>query len=266
MNNSGVKTITKILVALSFALMVTVNVLANSLPINGQNTGQISDSYFNLFAPAGLTFIIWGVIYILLALYTIYQFGLFQKADKIPATSLMERISPFFILSSLLNTVWIFAWHYNLIAVCLVLIAGMLVLLARINLLIDKEKLSNKEKFFIRLPFSVYFGWVTVATIANATTLLVDLGWNGFGISEVIWTVIILLVGAAIGFATIKLRRDIAYGLVLIWSYGGILLKHISEDGFAMAYPPAYVTAGICIGIFIVAVLLSFSGKKPSIA
>lgn len=266
MNNSGVKTITKILVALSFALMVTVNVLANSLPINGQNTGQISDSYFNLFAPAGLTFIIWGVIYILLALYTIYQFGLFQKADKIPATSLMERISPFFILSSLLNTVWIFAWHYNLIAVCLVLIAGMLVLLARINLLIDKEKLSNKEKFFIRLPFSVYFGWVTVATIANATTLLVDLGWNGFGISEVTWTVIILLVGAAIGFATIKLRRDIAYGLVLIWSYGGILLKHISEDGFAMAYPPAYVTAGICIAIFIVAILLSLYRKKNQIA
>lgn len=265
MNKSGVKTVTKILVALSFILMVTVNVLANSLPINGQNTGEISDSYSNLFAPAGLTFIIWGVIYLLLALYTIFQFGLFQKEDKNSVSALMESISPFFILSSLLNTVWIFAWHYNLIAICLVLIAGMLVLLIRINLLIDKESLSNKEKFFIRVPFSVYFGWVTVATIANATTLLVDLGWNGFGISEVIWTVIILLVGSGIGFATIRTRRDIAYGLVLIWSYGGILLKHVSQDGFAMAYFPVIVTAGICIGIFIVAVLLSLNGKKSSI-
>lgn len=266
MNKDGVRPVTKILVALSFILMVTVNFLANALPINGQNTGEISDSYSNLFAPAGVTFIIWGVIYILLALYTIYQFGFFQKGDKSSGSALMERISPSFILSSLVNTVWIFAWHYNLIAISLVLIAGMLLLLIRINLLIDKENLSNKEKFFIRLPFSVYFGWLTVATIANATTLLVDIGWNGFGISEVIWTVIILLVGAAIGFATIKLRRDIAYGIVLIWAYGGILLKHLSQDGFAMTYPPVIVTAGICIGIFIVAEFLSIYRKKSAIA
>ncbi len=266
MSNCGVRTVTKILVSLSFILMVIVNFLANYLPINGQNTGEISDSYSNLFAPAGLTFIIWGIIYILLALYTIYQFGFFQKNDKSSVSALMERISPFFILSSLLNTVWIFAWHYNLIAICLVLIGGMLVLLIRINLLIDNENLSNKEKFFIKLPFSIYFGWVTVATIANATTLLVDLGWNGFGISEVIWTVIILLLGAAIGFATIKLRRDIAYGLVLIWSYGGILLKHVSQDGFAMAYPTVIVTAGICMVIFIFAILLSLYKKNSAVA
>jgi len=266
MNNSGVNTVTKILVALAFIIMVAVNVLANALPINGQNTGEVSDSYGNLFAPAGLTFVIWGVIYILLTLYTVYQFGLFQKGNGSSRSSLMERIAPFFILSSVVNGVWIFAWHYNLIGVCLVLIAGLLALLIRINLLIGKEQLTRKEKFFIGLPFSVYFGWVTVATIANATTLLVDLGWNGFGISEVIWTVIILLVGAAIGFATIRLRHDVAYGLVLVWSYGGILLKHVSQDGFAMAYTPVIVTVGICIVIFVVAVLLSFYRKKSSIA
>lgn len=266
MGRGVVKTVTKVLVALAFVLMVVVNVLANALPINGQNTGEISDSYSNLFAPAGLTFIIWGVIYLLLALYTIYQFGLFQKINDSSGSSLMEKIAPFFILSSVVNGVWIFAWHYNLIGICLLLIAGLLVILIKINLLIDKESLTNKEKFFIRVPFSVYFGWVTVATIANATTLLVDIGWNGFGISEVTWTVIILIVGAVIGFATTSIRGDIAYGLVLIWSYGGILLKHVSQEGFAMSYTPVIITVSICMAAFVVSILMSFNKKKVSMA
>lgn len=262
MKKGGVKPATKILVLLSFILMVTVNALANSLPINGQNTGQVSDSYGNLFAPAGLTFAIWGLIYLFLAIYTIYQFGLFQKGSQTDRGPLMEAIAPFFILSSLVNAVWIFAWHYELIGVCLVLIAGMLVLLIKINLIIDKETLTNKEKFFIKIPFSIYFGWTTVATIANATVLLVALGWNGFGVSEVMWTVIILLVGAAIGILTMRTRRNIPYGLVLIWAYGGILLKHISPDGFAMAYMPVIVTLGICLALFIFTVLWNLYGSK----
>lgn len=257
MNKGGGKLVTKILVALTFIGMVTVNGLANALPINGQNTGQVSDSYGNLFAPAGMTFAIWGLIYLFLTIYTIYQFGLFQKGSATNRGPLMEKIAPFFILSSLVNAVWIFSWHYNFIGICLVLIALMLILIMKINLLIDKETLTDKEKFFIKVPFSIYFGWLTVATIANATTLLVAIGWNGFGVSDATWTVIILLVGAIIGVITIINRRDIPYGLVFLWAYGGILLKHASQDGFAMAYLSVIITVGICMAMFIFSVLLN---------
>lgn len=265
MNSNGIKTVTKLLVALTFIVMIGVNTLANSLPINGQNTGQVSDAYGNLFAPAGLTFAIWGLIYLMLAFYTLYQFGLFHKDDRSEILTLIKLISPYFILSSLINTVWIFAWHYDFIGISLVLIAAILILLIKINLLIDKETLTNKEKFFIGAPFSIYFAWITVATIANATTFLVSIAWNGFGISEIIWTVIILIVGVAIGFLTIKIRKDIPYGLVLVWAYGGILLKHISEDGFAMAYVPVIITVAICLFVFVVAILLSFSNPKKTL-
>lgn len=265
MKITKISIVTKVLAAIAFLIMITVNGLANALPINGQNTGQVSDAYGNLFAPAGLTFAIWGVIYLLLAMYILYQFGLFQKDNETDRGLLMRMIAPFFIASSFINAIWIFTWHYDLIGIAFLLIATMLILLVKINLLIDKETLTNKEKLFIRVPFAVYFAWLTVATIANATAFLVSISWNGFGISEVVWTVIILLIGAAIGFATIRLRRDISYGLVLVWAYGGILLKHISQDGFAMNYMAIIITVGASIALFVLAILLSFTGVKKQL-
>src|SRR5690606_13691070 len=111
-------------------------------------------------------------------------------------------------------------WHYKIIPLSMLLMLVILICLALITIRINKEKLTTNEKIFIRLPFSVYFGWITVATIANATTLLVDkLGSpvNLLGISEVVWTVAILLVGLLIGVITTLKYRDIAYGLVIVW-------------------------------------------------
>ncbi|MGO1368663.1 MAG: tryptophan-rich sensory protein, partial [Senegalia sp. (in: firmicutes)] len=99
-----------------------------------------------------------------------------------------------------------------------------------------------KEKLFISLPFSIYFGWITVATIANITAFLVDIGWNRFGISEVFWTITIIIVGAIIAIVTILKNRDFAYGLVIIWAYAGILIKHLSESGFNSMYPSIITT------------------------
>lgn len=95
--------------------------------------------------------------------------------------------------------------------------------------------LSGRDNTWLRVPFSVYFGWITVATIANVTTLLVGLGWNGFGLSEPAWMIIILIVGAAIAIATTLRNRDFFYGLVPVWAYLGILLKHLTI--FEGAYP-----------------------------
>jgi hypothetical protein len=251
--------------AATFVLMVAVNGMANVLPINKLQTGQVSDSYPNLFAPAGATFAIWGLIYLLLAMYTLYQFGLFREKEGSRAGYSENRVQRIFGLSSLFNTAWIFAWHYQLIPVSLLLIAGILVCLILINLELARASLSGREKVFVRLPFSVYFGWITVATIANATTLLVDLGWDGFGLSEPVWTVIILLVGMLIGVATMVRNRSIAYGLVLIWAYGGIWLKHTSASGFSGRYSQVIATTLVCIAIYAAAEgYLLFNARKTA--
>ena len=244
-----------IFVLITFLAMIIVNGLANALPINGMITGDISDSYPNLFAPTGITFIIWGVIYLLLAAHTAYQLGLFRKQGEQVKTALLKEVGTLFAISSLANFGWIFAWHYNVIPLSMLFMVIILVCLMLIYVRVNKETLTANEKVFIRLPFSVYFGWITVATIANATTLIVDLlgsPVNLLGYSEVVWTVIILLVGLVIGVVTTLKYRDVPYGLVIVWAYIGILIKHLlaQPDGFNSQYPAVIVTVIISLVVF----------------
>ena len=250
----GVKSsaIIKTLVAVTFLVMIIVNVLANVLPINGVKTGQVSDSYPNLFAPAGITFAVWGLIYLLLAGYTLYQLGFFQTYTGRLRENSFEKVGIFFSASSIANTLWIFSWHYQMIALSMLLMVIILICLIMIVQILKTTQLTIREKLFVRLPFSVYFGWITVATIANATTLLVSLGWDGFGIPEHVWTVVIILIGLIIGIATMLQNQDVAYGLVLIWAYSGIWLKHVSESGFAGQYPIIITTVIVCLVLLII--------------
>lgn len=227
----------KITVLVTFIIMVLTNALANILPINGLNTGEISDYYQNLFAPAGVTFSIWGLIYALLLLYTLYQFGIFQRVEDLYKENNFKKIGIYFSISSLLNTAWIFTWHYKLIEISVPIMLAILVLLILINNVTKKMTLSVKDYIFIRLPFSVYFGWITVATIANITALLVKRGFGGFGLSQAFWTVLVILVGLFISSLTIIRNKDIAYGLAVIWAYVGIYIKHTSNQGWSSNYP-----------------------------
>lgn len=256
----------KITTLVTFLIMVGVNALANILPINGVTSGEISDSYPNLFAPAGITFSIWGVIYLLLFFYSVYQFGIFQKEEDRYKEDLFKKIGILFSISSGLNAVWIFTWHYRIIEVSLVIIIGMLILLIMINNITKKATLSIKDYFFIRLPFSIYMGWLTVATIANVTTLLVKLGFDGFGISETIWTIAIIVVGLIIASLTILRNRDVAYGLAIIWAYIGIYIKHISKDGWNAEYSTIIFTTVASIVILVMVELYTlFNLKKKDI-
>lgn len=252
MQDKKAKSSIRIFVAATFLIMIGVNALANILPINGVNTGQVSDSYTNLFAPAGLTFAIWGLIYLLLAIYTLYQFGFFRVSGASTDVELLNKVGVIFSVSSLANSAWIFSWHYRLIPFSMVLMLVLLVCLILINKEIKGRELSSSEKFFVALPFSVYFGWITVATIANMTTLLVSIGWRGGGLSEATWAIVVILVGMVIGITTMIKNRDFAYGLVLIWAYGGIWLKHISPDGFSGQYLSIITTIIGSIVLFII--------------
>ena len=113
----------------------------------------------------------------------------------------------------------------------------MLLTLIIINRMSLDQRLSNKEKTLVKLPFSIYLGWITVAAIANITVYLVSINWNGFNLSESLWTVIIIIVGLIISITYTKLNKDLAYGLVIIWAYIGIFIKHISSTGFNSQYP-----------------------------
>jgi hypothetical protein len=242
----------RILVTLTFVLMVFVNGLANALPINGRQTGEVSDSYPNLFAPAGLTFAIWGLIYLLLALHVLYQWGLFHQTGR-QHSALLGRVGLLFSLSSLANTAWVFAWHYDLIGLSTLLIVSILVLLILINRTLGAMKPTKVERLLVTVPFSIYFGWITVATVANLTVWLVSINWSGFGLAESIWAAMIIAIAAAIGAFTMLKGRDIAYGSVLIWAFIGILTKHTSDTGFAGVHSDVILTTIICLAVFLAA-------------
>lgn len=264
--------IIRIFTLVTFLAMVAVNALANILPINGIMTGAVSDAYPNLFAPAGITFAVWGVIYFLLALYTLYHLGLFQKDKSKVNTKLLQKTGILFSVSSLANTAWIFSWHYDDIPLSMLLMGIILICLIFITHIIKKEQLTTGEKLLVRLPFSVYFGWITVATVANATVLLKSLNFSGFGIPETIWAILILAVAAVIGIAAMVRNRDVAYGLVLLWAYTGILIKHISADGFAGKYPAVIAAVVVCLVLLVVALVYvvipqkraEITSEKPS--
>jgi hypothetical protein len=243
--------------------MIGANAIANILPLNGITTGDVSLVYDNLFAPAGITFTIWGVIYVALAAFTLYQAGLLKSSNDTVKDNLLNKVGILFSISSLANTAWIFAWHYDLIALSLIFMLAILICLIWINGIMVKEKLTDKEKWLVRMPFMVYHGWITVAAIANITVLLVSMGWNGFGISEPVWAVIMIAAGAVIGSLTAIAYKSVAYILVLVWAYIGILIKHTSADGFALRYTGVIAAVIICIALLIgVAVYVFDSIRK----
>jgi hypothetical protein len=247
--------LTKFFVLFTFVVMVGSNALANILPINGITTGAISDSYPNLFAPAGYTFAIWGVIYLALAFAVVRL--LFQKDPH------FEFVSRWFIISNLANTAWIFGWHYRLIPLTALLIIVVLYSVLRIVFKLDP---AQHRQFGIsqRLPYEIYGGWLLVATVANITTLLVDIGFTGFGIAEVTWMLLILAVAWLIVSATVVRVKSFGIGFVLIWAYGGIVSKHISlNPGFDNAYPAViFTTVGLMVLMSVLLVILALRSRK----
>jgi hypothetical protein len=252
----------KIFAGLTYVAMVIVNFLANSLPINNRSTGVISDAYPNLFAPAGFAFSIWGLIYLLLALYVFYQFILSKKEDNSQKEKFLKKINIFFIITSLANISWIFAWHYDFIGLSVLIMLLLLLSLIRIADILKADSLSLNEKIFIKLPFSIYFGWITVATIANITVFLVSIGWDGFGIADYVWTSIILLIGALIGILRMSQDKNIAYGLVLVWAYFGIMFKHLSASSFRGQYSNIITTVIFCLVLFLFFIFKIFYKEK----
>jgi hypothetical protein len=237
-----------ILNLLGFVGTIVVNTLANALPINNKNTGELSDAHPNLFVPAGITFSIWGIIYLLLTIFVIYQI-VYAIKNKTEENTFIDKIGMLFFISSLANISWIFSWHYQLLPLSLVIMVVLLISLINIylQLNIGKQNLIRKENKLVHITFSVYLGWISIATIANITAYLVNMGWNRFGLSEEFWTVIVLIVGIALSLIMLFKRRDIYYCLVVLWAFTGILIKRTTADPVSHSGIIITVIAGLTI-------------------
>jgi len=205
---------------LAFILTVLVNGLAGSTTIlGGKDTAQISDANPTLITPAGYVFSIWGVIYILLGIFVVFQAMPSEKGKDYE-----KSIGWLFVLSSIFNIAWLFLWQFEYLNLSIVLMFLLLVSLISIylRLSIGKSKVGLREKLAIHMPFSVYLGWITIASIANVAVTLVSVKWDGFGISPETWATLIVIVALLIAMLVLATRKDIAYGLVIVWALVGI--------------------------------------------
>jgi len=207
----------------AFVLTVIVNSLAGSTKlIGGVTTAQISDANPTLITPAGYVFSIWGIIYFLLGVFVVFQALPSQKGKEYT-----KKISWLFVLSSIINIVWLFLWQYNFLSLSVVLMFLLLISLILIytRLGIGKTQAKLSEKLAIRLPFSIYLGWITIASIANVSVTLVSVGWDGFGIGAETWATLIVIVALVITLLVLATRKDLGYGLVIVWALIGIAVK-----------------------------------------
>jgi hypothetical protein len=232
-------------------LTLAVNGLANALPLNGLTTGEISDRFEVYFVPAGYVFSIWGLIYLGLIGYAIFQALPSQRQN-----TRLRSIAGFFVLASFANMVWLFLWHYEQFVGTLVAMLVLLLCLIAIYLRLEigRGKVSFGETWLVRLPFSIYLGWISVATVANVTSLLDYLNWDGFGLSPELWMIVVLAIVVILTSVVSFSRKDLAYVLVILWALAGIAIKHASVT---------LVASSTWVSFGLVGILFIFSLLRP---
>ena len=232
-------TLRQITVIVTTLVMLAVNYLSTALPLNGRTPGEISDSFKVYFVPAGYVFSIWGVIYLGMIAFSIYQALPSQRQNP-----RLQATGWWIALGNLANAAWIFMWHYGyyLLSVVVMLILLGSLIVTYLKLRQERLSVTPAEQWAVRLPFSIYLGWITVATVANVTTLLDYLKWNRFGIAPEIWMGVMLVAVLVITGLMIFTRRDIAYTLVILWALAGIGVKQGAVPVVAI---PAWITLGL---------------------
>ncbi|MDQ2691906.1 MAG: tryptophan-rich sensory protein [Chloroflexota bacterium] len=246
LSNDGLRQIANLV---SVLLALAVNILASALPLNGQNTGEISDRFQVYFVPAGYVFAIWGLIYIGWIAFTIFQLLPSQKDNP-----RLRRLGYLFALSNLANAAWLFCWHYNQFGLSVLVMLALLGLLiaSYLRLNVNRTQAPAAEYWSVDVLFSVYLGWITVATVANISDWLYFIGWDGFGIAPQSWAVIMLGVASLLGLAMALARRDAGYLAVLVWAFIGIAVKQTPAPQVVLA---AWIAAALMFGLAVFSLL-----------
>ena len=243
----------------ALALTVCVNALANIIPIGIGTTGDVSKKYGNLFTPAPYTFIIWGFIYLCLLAFVLYGWGLFDGDGKNGRSrEVVDSIGLWFTLGCIFNIGWIFTWHFDAIGLSTIMIAALLVTLIFANRALGRIKLGIVDMLCAGLGFGVYYGWIIAATIANVSVWLVKLFPNTAESTQVIITCAVLALGAFIG--TLAAVKDGKYlpTVAVIWAYCGIIIRHVSPDGYGGKYLSIILTAIVSIAVMAVGIFAAY--------
>ncbi|QUH30613.1 tryptophan-rich sensory protein [Vallitalea guaymasensis] len=240
----------RILNAIGYVIMVVVNILAVALPLNGKTTGEISSNINSLFTPAPYTFMIWGLIYILLLGFVIY--GLLPKQKQ---NVCIDSIGITFFISSILNALWLFAWHYEKLWLSLIIMILLLFTLIKIYNRVNKNCVKNGDNKFVRIPFSIYLAWISIATIANVSVVLKATGWNGLGLSETVWTIIVLVFALILSLYVSIKNDDLVYLLTTAWALIGILVRHWGSN------TPISITVIAAVIVIIIQIICSARKK-----
>lgn len=222
-----------------------VNAWSNAFPINGENIGELANTLFSnvLVIPANYAFAIWGFIYLGLIAFGIYQFLPAQRHDPV-----VRRVDYLLITSCIVQAAWVILFLLRQFWWSVAAMLGILFCLIGIYLTlgVGKRRISRQEKWFAHIPFSVYLGWISVATIVNIASALYFNTWNGGGIAPVVWTLIMLVISGAIAALIALQRRDIAFPLVIIWAFIAIAIRQSAIPSIA----------GTAIGLSVVLAVL----------
>ncbi|NGZ77410.1 tryptophan-rich sensory protein [Saccharibacillus alkalitolerans] len=208
--------------AVLLAAVIAVNAMATLLPLAGRDTGEISDMYKNLLTPAGFAFSIWSVIYVLLIGFVVYGF-VAERKDRASAAA----PGPWFAVSCVLNMAWLFCWHYLLIelsvVVMLLLLVSLIMIYVRTRL--DRERLEVLDILFVKVPFSLYLGWISVATIVNISALVTKHGFGDVGLGDTGWAIVMLIAALLLALVIGFRYRDGVYPLVFAWALYAISVE-----------------------------------------
>jgi len=253
MNERSEKLFIRSTTVIIYILMIVVNALANFTKFNGVSTSEITAKFDTLLTPLGLTFLVWIIIYVLMGIYTIYQWQII-KVKRHERSDLLTNINIYFNISSASNTIWIISWHQEMIWLSLINMIVLFVSLMRIMKLIKWEDalkpFTKEENIKIKYPFSIYFGWITMALLINIFVFLRSISWVGFGISSEIGSILFLLTGLYFSVINIFRYESLTYGITILWALIGIFTRHININGYHLMYP------GIIMVIFVSIIVL----------
>ncbi|MGO4542169.1 tryptophan-rich sensory protein [Paenibacillus sp. 2TAB19] len=242
----------RVLNAAALVLVIVMNVLADRLPLGGKTTGELSAQYPVLITPAGYAFGIWLVIYALLIAFVVYSFT--KRGRKSKA---VQAVGIYFILSCLFNVAWLLAWHYEYVNssvfIMLALLLSLIAIYLRINSSGVRTAAISSDRWLVRLPFSLYLGWISVATIVNIACALYAAEWQGFGLSEETWAIIMLSVAFVLAIWVGATRRDPVFMLVFVWAFVAIFVKQ--QQAHTAVAITAIVLAGIIAACSVVVTL-----------
>lgn len=223
------------------------NVAANINPLNGLNIGEISNTVFKnvLITPANYAFAIWGLIYL-----GLFSFAIYQALPSQRENYNLHQIDYLLVVSSVAQIVWVFCflsrWFVISLLAMLAILFPLIIIYLRLG--IGKKRFSGQDKWFIQIPLSIYLAWISVATIVNTAIALYNLGWNGWGITPPIWTAIALLLAGAVAVTISLVRVDIAFVLVFVWAKLAIALRHLDK--------PIIATTAALLAIILVVLLV----------